>query len=257
MRPDVCNCALRDTPRNVNISLIPPGINLDLCCTLSIEYPEMATRQKSDFEKSLIEALKSDNVIKEISNAIINSVTRCFAERFNDYEAKIAALETEIQSLKSNSQKNADDSCDKSRKKMEQKVDNIEQKLKNNNIRLIGIKETDGEDVLTQVKNIFEKRLNIPVSNEIAYAHRVGRKNKEKPRHIVVSFKDNNFKNTVYGKKKLLKGTFIVIKEDLSNGRWKLVQELAEIHGVKNVWTFNGAVFVRSGENVKKLISGV
>lgn len=215
------------------------------------------TRQKSDFEKSLIEALKSDNVIKEISNAIINSVTKCFAEKFSIYEAKIAALETEIQLLKSDSEKVENDSYDKSCKKMEQKVDNMEQQLKNTNIRLIGIKESHGEDVLTQVKNIIDKRLNIPVSDEIVSAHRVGKKNGDKPRHIVVSFKEKNFKNAVYGKKKLLKGTSIVIKEDLSHGRWKLVKESSELYGYKNVWTFNGAVFVRSGENVKKLISGV
>lgn len=159
-------------------------------------------------------------------------------------------METEIQLQKANSD-NIDNNCnDSAHKNMEQKVDILEQKLKNNNIRLIGVKEVHGEDVFSQVKNIFTDKLNIPVTDEIASVYRFGKKNKEKSRHIIVSFKEVNFKNIIIGKKKLLKGTRIIMKEDLTNERWKLVRESSDIYGFKNVFTFNGAVFVKSGTSV-------
>ncbi|XP_044753586.1 uncharacterized protein LOC123312997 [Coccinella septempunctata] len=217
----------------------------------------MTTRQKSEFEKSLIEALKSDSVIKEISNAIINTISRRFAEKFNDYEAKIATLEAEIQLLKSNTDKIETNFTDDTRKKLQQKVDYLEQRAKNNNIRLIGIKESQEENLLTQVKKLFKDKLNITVADEITSVYRSGAANKNHPRHLIVVFKNSEYKNVIFKNKKLLKGSNIVMKEDLTHDRWKLVRESSEKYGFKNVWTFNGAVFVKSETGVKKLISGV
>lgn len=217
----------------------------------------MTTRQKSEFEKSLIEALKSDNVIKEISDAIVNTISRKFAEKFNVYEAKIASLEAEIQILKSNADKSENNFTEDSRKKLEQKVDFLEQRTKNKNIRLIGIKESPGENVVTQVKKLFQDKLNIQVADEITSVYRTGAANKRNSRHLIVVFRDSEYKNMIFRKKKFLKGSNLVMKEDLTHDRWKLVRDSSEKYGLKNVWTFNGAVFVRSDTGVKKLISGV
>lgn len=53
----------------------------------------------------MIEALKSDNVIKEISDAIVNTISRKFAEKLIVYQAKKTFLEAEIQIFKSNADK--------------------------------------------------------------------------------------------------------------------------------------------------------
>lgn len=217
----------------------------------------MSTRQKSEFEKSLIEALKSENVIKEISDAIINTISRKFAEKFDLYEAKIATLESEIQVLKSNADKDENNFTEDTLKKLERKVDYLEQRTKNKNIRLIGIKESRGENVLTQVKKLFQDKFNVSVVDEITSVYRTGATDKKNSRHLIVVFRNTEFRNNIFRKKKLLKGSNIVMKEDLTHDRWKLVRDSSETYGFKNVWTSNGAVFVRSEMGVKKLISGV
>ncbi|CAH2012478.1 unnamed protein product [Acanthoscelides obtectus] len=58
-----------------------------------------------------------------------------------------------------------------------------------------------------------------------------------RPRHLVVPFKSDVIKSSIYNKKKSLKGTGVIIKEDLNQLRLNLVKEAAERYGFRNVWT--------------------
>lgn len=214
----------------------------------------MSTRQKTDFEKSLVEALKSNNVANAISDAIINSITKKLAEKFNLYDAKIASLEAEIQLLKSNSSNQIENNTDDNQKKLEQKVDILQQQAKNNNIRLMGVKEIENENTSNIVKELFTNKLKTSVNNEIVAAYRVGKTNNNRPRHIVVTFNDTKIRNTIYNSKKLLKGTSIVMKEDLTVERLKLVKEASDKYGFKNVWTLNGTIFVKTENGIEKFV---
>ncbi|KAG5869225.1 hypothetical protein JTB14_035661 [Gonioctena quinquepunctata] len=79
----------------------------------------MTTRQKSEFVKSLIETLESDNVGERITDAIINLITRRIAEKFNYYDAEIASLEAEIPLFKSYDNSQSNISSDDTQKKLE------------------------------------------------------------------------------------------------------------------------------------------
>lgn len=215
----------------------------------------MATRQRLDFEKSLIEALKSESVIKSISDAIINTISREFAKKFTLYDAKIASLEAELEILRSNNNKLNDDSSEDSHKKLEQKVDSLEQRSRNKNIRIIGYEETDGENVLARVKELFVDKLNVSMSEEIVAVYRVGKVKEGRPRQLLVTFNEVSSKNLIYMKKKYLKGTGLAIKEDLTLGRLRIVQEASEKYGFKNVWTFNGSIFAKSENGREKILS--
>lgn len=216
----------------------------------------MSTRQRTEFEKSLVEALKSANVANAISEAIINSVTKKLAEKFNLYDTKIASLEAEIQLLKSNHINSVDNIPDETQKKLQHKVDILQQETKKNNIRLMGLKECDNENsenCMKKVKELFATKLETPMNNEITAVYRAGKKNMERPRHLVVTFSDTKIKNSIYNKKKLLKGTGIVMKEDLTLERLKIVKNLSEKYGFKNVWTANGNVFIKTEEGVERV----
>lgn len=215
----------------------------------------MSTRQKTDFEKSLVEALKSNNVANAISDAILNSITKKLAEKFNLYDAKIASLEAEIQLLKSNSSNQTENTTNDNQKKLEQKVDILHQQAKKNNIRLMGVKEIENENTSNIVKELFTNKLKTSVNNEIIAAYRVGKTNNNRPRHIVVTFNDTKIRNTIYNRKKLLKGTSIVMKEDLTVERLKLVKQASDEYGFKNVWTVNGTIFVKTENGIEKFVN--
>ena len=71
-----------------------------------------------------------------------------------------------------------------------------------------------------------------------------------KPRPIIARFWDANVRNTVYSKKKLLKGKKFFISENLTKHRMKLLNESNEKYGKKNVWTREGRIYARDGDQV-------
>lgn len=212
----------------------------------------MPTRQQTEFEKCLVEALRSANVASAISDAIINNISKRLAEKFNYYDVKISSLEAEIQMLKSNN-KNIEIDSSKDLQ-VKQKVDSLEQRAKNNNIRLMGLKEVDNENTMDMIKNILDKKLKLSVDDaDIVSCYRVNQKLPNRPKHVLITFRDNQLKNKIYRMKKMLKGSGIVMKEDLTIDRLKVVKETSEKYGFKNVWTFNGVIYAKGDNGVEKI----
>nr|CAI5833247.1 unnamed protein product [Callosobruchus analis]CAI5833861.1 unnamed protein product [Callosobruchus analis]CAI5850822.1 unnamed protein product [Callosobruchus analis]CAI5853806.1 unnamed protein product [Callosobruchus analis]CAI5866463.1 unnamed protein product [Callosobruchus analis] len=60
-------------------------------------------------------------------------------------------------------------------------------------------------------------------------------------------------KQNIYSKKKMLKGTGIVIKEDLTKEKMDLVNILTESLNFRNVWTLNGIIYVFHKNNIQKI----
>nr|CAI5843484.1 unnamed protein product [Callosobruchus analis] len=53
-----------------------------------------------------------------------------------------------------------------------------------------------------------------------------------------------DLRRNIYSKKKMLKGSGVVIKEDLSDYRLKLMDAAIEKISLRRVWSFNGNIFV-------------
>nr|CAH7768081.1 unnamed protein product [Callosobruchus chinensis] len=211
--------------------------------------------ENADFEQTLIDALKKKNVADSISKVILQTVTAALNDKFNYYDDKIAQLETEIANLKLTNERNVGDTPVEGmhQKTMEQKLDNVQQHIKNNNLRLMQVPEAEGENLLDKVYDVFTNKMKVDINkSEITAVYRVGRRNDTKPRHVLVSFNDNSIKMAAYNKKKFLKGTKIVIKEDLTLHRLKAVKVASEKFGFKNVWTVNGNIFVKTEKGVEK-----
>lgn len=215
----------------------------------------MPTRQQSEFEKSLVEALSSQRVSTAICDAIITTITKKLSEKFNYYDAKIASLEAELNLLKNtNNTPTINNISNDEQKKLKQKVDHLQQSTKKNNIRLFGIKEADNENLSTKTVELLSNKLKISVSSDdVISVYRVGQRRKDSPRHVLVVFRDDKIKNSIYNKKRLLKGSGVVMKEDLTAERLKIVKSASERYGFKNVWTVNGTVFAKTADGVEKI----
>lgn len=56
---------------------------------------------------------------------------------------------------------------------------------------------------------------------------------------------DQKKRNEIYNSKKLLKGSGLVIKEDLTYERVKILEEASKRFSIANTWTKNGKVFAK------------
>nr|CAH7745165.1 unnamed protein product [Callosobruchus chinensis]CAH7755167.1 unnamed protein product [Callosobruchus chinensis] len=215
----------------------------------------MATRKnQADFESTLMDALKKKSIAESISKMILETIASSLKEKFDYYDSKITELEKEVSCLKSklNDTVNIQDNVD--HKKVEQKVDNIQQHIRNNNLRIMSVPEAAGENLTEKVYDIFTNKMKVEINkSEIIAAYRVGRKLDDKPRQILVTFQDNAIKMLTYNRKRSLKGSNIVIKEDLTVLRLNIMNAASEKYGYRNVWSTNGAIFAKTGNGVEKL----
>ena len=116
-----------------------------------------------------------------------------------------------------------------------------------------GIPESDNEHFDDVFLENINTKLNLKlVPSDLDRAHRLGRKKTEKGKHrpIIAKFARHNVKAEVYRKKKLLKGTNILLTESLSRRRVNMLNVAREKWGKLNVWTNDGEIFAKIDINV-------
>lgn len=93
--------------------------------------------------------------------------------------------------------------------------------------------------------------------SEIEDCFRIGKFIQGKTRPILVKFARLDIKRNIYKIKKMLKGSGIVIREDLTANRVKIIKLLLEkMNGTDGmVWTIDGNIFAKVGENIRKIHS--
>ena len=87
------------------------------------------------------------------------------------------------------------------------------------NLKMLRVKEKSNFGNLPEeqiVKNVLKENLNIEEDMKFI-CHRLGREsqNTEKPRPILIKFSSEADRETVWRNKKMLKGSLIILKEDL------------------------------------------
>lgn len=136
-----------------------------------------------------------------------------------------------------------------------QRSDDLEQYTRLNSLRIFGVPEIKGESTDEVVSKLCKDKLGLDISPAlIDCSHRLpGRESQFRP--IIVTFVSRNTKKLVYNNKKLLKGSKIVIKEDLTNRRFQLLKMAAEKYGFKNAWSYEGKILVKVANNVMRISS--
>lgn len=131
-----------------------------------------------------------------------------------------------------------------------ERTDELEQYQRRNNVRIFGIEETAGENTDQIVAELCRGKLGVVdlTVEALCRTHRVGRPPKPGPngekrhRPIIVRFTSYRDRRLVYESKKKLKGTGIIIREDLTARRLELLQRATAVHGVRSTWTQDGRV---------------
>lgn len=140
---------------------------------------------------------------------------------------------------------------------LENKIDQLEQYSRRNCLLIHGLKETTQEDTTDIALNLFADKLELPQIHrtEIDRSHRLGPKNRpnntateegarprSRPRPIIVKFRSYDERNLVFRAKTLLKGTKILITENLTAQRMKLFKTAKATDSVKSIWTHDGKI---------------
>lgn len=136
---------------------------------------------------------------------------------------------------------------------LDDKQDELEQYSRRNCLLIHGISETDKEDTTDLAINTFQRRMNLKVDRSaIDRSHRLGRiktnstsgesPDTRKPRPIIVKFVSYAERHEVFRNKRTLKSSGVVISENLTLRRQKLLRDASNLDQVQAAWTTDGKV---------------
>ncbi|CAK1599815.1 unnamed protein product [Parnassius mnemosyne] len=119
-----------------------------------------------------------------------------------------------------------------------------------------GIAEDKKENTSSSVVKILSDHLKVPgiTTDSIGRSHRLGQPGTDKPRAVLVEFRDYGTKEKIWLAKKNLKGTGITLSEFLTKGRHTTFQAARQRFGVSRCWTRNGIIFVLGPDQVRHRI---
>ena len=146
------------------------------------------------------------------------------------------------------------------------KFDKKRQNAKKNNIMIKGIPENESEDLFQIIIDLAE-RIDLVLNREeindcfrIIVKENSPKLNSDESRPIIVKFLRYECKENMMKKRHKLKSQNVIIRDDLTKLRSRIVFELVRCNDVKGVWTNNGNIYYRrkeEGKNVRKRIDQI
>jgi hypothetical protein len=134
----------------------------------------------------------------------------------------------------------------------------LEQYSRNSSVRIYGIddrvKNESEETSCSLVINKLNDKLNINIKPaDVDIAHRIGQFRADGNRPIICKFVSKEIKRKVVRQRRQLKGTAIVIREDLTAKNAKLLENASATDGVKNAWSDEGKIIalLHNGKKIR------
>lgn len=183
--------------------------------------------------------LNSSQFMDRIVEVICKSVAKQFDAKIKILEDKVDRLSREVVTLKEEAYT---------------ANDILEQYSRKNSLRIFGVPHVKGEDTDKLIVQLCKDKLDVSIAKtDIDCSHRLPAKDGFCP-PLIVKFCRRSIRDMVFRNKKGLKGSKIVIREDLTRRRMQLFNKAKTLHGPKNVWTSDGAILVKTGNVVKKIV---
>ena len=121
------------------------------------------------------------------------------------------------------------------------------------------MEENSNEDTDKLVLNIINNDLEIDLTEvAIDFTHHIGdpKKKKKKARPIIAKIVRYYDRKEVFSKKKHVKGKGISIIDSLTSFRLKKLEEAREKCGFKHVWTIDGRILFKNGNDEPSVYYG-
>ena len=202
-------------------------------------------------QKSELKSLTNDSVQIAIKNAIMDQeflsllvdkiadkVSQKIKDTIDRMTTKISSLDSQVELL----QKETDG--------LRVKLDDLEQQSKLNQLRIYGLSENNGLQLVAQVSQMCDLKLNLKDIMPV-HCYRMGSYKNNKERAVIAVFDSLQQRNAVFQNKKKLRGTKIAIVEELTKPRHELLSLAKEKLGKNMVWTMGGRILTK--HNNKKI----
>lgn len=131
--------------------------------------------------------------------------------------------------------------------------DAMEMRTRQKILLLHGVPEVANEDVPECVSKVLVERLKVLHISTTSFSrcHRMGRPSANKPRTILLKFRDKILRDRVWSSKTNLKGSGFTLSEFLTQPRHKTFLAARQHFGVTKCWTQNGSIIVRDEDGLK------
>lgn len=135
-------------------------------------------------------------------------------------------------------------------------VDAVDMRHRRKYLLINGIPENPSQNLAKDLLEIFQAKFQLKdsSSNDLKSITRLGRQTEGKTRPVLICFSNMNLKDILWRRKACLKGTPMVISEFLTRRRQDLFITARKQLGIKNCWTMNGDIFVKSADGTVKRI---
>ena len=191
-------------------------------------------QQKLEFKECISDFFADPTFVNSLAEKVADIVVNKIDERLAHLEKQVALLVNKTDELEAKNEQ------------LKIMFDDIEQKTKQNQLRFYGIPESPNENLKEKLENIFSKVFKINGCS-LDYCYRIGQRDQENTgsRAALVQFSSVMQRNLVYFSKKKLKGTKIVVAEELTKGRHNLLMMAKKNFTKGDVWTKFGNIFVK------------
>ncbi|XP_044745079.1 uncharacterized protein LOC123306941 [Coccinella septempunctata] len=203
---------------------------------------EMRDELESAVNNAVHKCLTSDAVIKTIVNNVSEAIMKTMETKLAEMEKSVNTIHDKLSSMKEEydykiSELKTETEIAKSEKNtLQKKFDQMDQFSRRSNLRILNFEENPSEQIREEVI-------------------KVGKKNEGKARGVFIKLHDYMVKHKIYNKKRMLKGTGIIIREDLTGPRMELLGMAVDKYGMRNVWTDSGRIFINKDNKLHKIIS--
>lgn len=188
--------------------------------------PSRAEGVESQVQSICEKILSSEAFMEKIVEHISNKISTCVEERLKEYANKVSSLEIKLDSAYI-------------------RIDDLEQRSRCKILRVYGLPDNNKIRAEEELSKMCSTKLNVPVTlSDLNYSY-FSKNFKNGQSALVVSFDSKKMRDDIFSNKAKLKGTKIVIKEDLTPYRHKLYLEASKKYGVANVWTSYGKIIFK------------
>lgn len=196
-----------------------------------------STRNKEELHsavKNLVNKLvTADEFISQISDSIMELIGKKY--------------DKEIENLKDNNLKLKIQVQDKQLKDILSKQESFERSRRSKNLILYGVIELQNENCMDTVLDIINSKLRLSINyRSLNNCYRLKSPDKNKIKPILIQMSTLHVKNLIFKQKKLLKGTGLVVREDLSPDMQALFKDaIQKVNKGGKVWSNNGIIFLK------------
>ncbi|XP_045480093.1 uncharacterized protein LOC123684736 [Harmonia axyridis] len=139
---------------------------------------------------------------------------------------------------------------------IEQRLNLLDQQSKCKTLRLLGLEDKRGENLAETLKRTLNSNLSLQQDDlQIEHCYRLKNKS-DKPNStgaVLIHFSSMKSRDEVYKNKSKLRGSKLILTENLTSHNYALLKKCTSKLGTRNVWTWNGSIYTRMG-TTRKLI---